>query len=74
MVHLLLNHGGGSLVKKSKLFNWNCIKGNCGNCGVERKLDISKFPILSKCETEINVLEWVQEKRTGTKKADKIPN
>ena len=67
MAHPSLNHGTGSMVKTPKLLQWNCIKGNCEQCGVKRKLDILECPILSECEIEIDVLEWVYAKRQGAK-------
>ena len=63
-----LNHGTGSMVKTPKLLKWKCIRGNCDECGVERKLDILKCKILGKCETEIDVLEWIYAKRQGASK------
>jgi len=63
-----LNHGAGSMVKTPKLLQWDCINSNCDECGVTKKLDILKCPILSECETEIDVLEWVYAKRQGAKK------
>ena len=67
VAHPSLNHGAGSMVKTPKLLQWNYIKVKCEQCGVKRKLDILEYPILSECEIEIDVIEWVYTKQQGAK-------
>ena len=72
--HLALNHGTRAMVKTPKLLKCHRIKGDYEQCGVKQKLDIMKFPILSECEIEIDVLEWVYAKHQGNTKGKKILN
>lgn len=57
---------GLDLTKKAKFIPWKCAKGDCEKCGIENKLEISKCPILSNCEKEIEVQVWDDVARSGT--------
>ena len=59
---------GVGLTKKDPSFlNWKCVNDACNECGVERKLGMTKCSIWKECTSEINVLEWVHAIRQGAR-------
>ena len=59
------------MTSSQRFLKWNCVNGNCDECGVEGLLQMSTCPILFECNEVIDVLEWVLAERQGVDKKGK---
>ena len=63
--HPILACGIGSHRRIPSFVRWKCINGECNECGVELKHNISGCTALTQCTTDIEVLEWQHIARKG---------
>ena len=68
MEHPELRYGASSSTRVPKLLRWKCVNNLCNDCETEKNLAISKCPTLCECVIQIDVLEWVHEKRQDINK------
>ena len=65
--HLHLAWGIGSSRQVPELNQWKSAEGNCDVCGV-KNLKLDECTDLSENDNEIEILEWIESERQGTKK------
>ena len=65
VVHEALAVGVGSMRKIPKFVRWECAEGKCPTC--KEKLRINECVVLNNCSEKIEVLEWKDAPRAGTK-------
>ena len=65
VAHECLAVGVGSTRRVPKFAKWECAEGKCPTC--KEKLKINECEVLNKCSDKIEVLEWKDAPRQGTK-------
>jgi hypothetical protein len=63
--HPNLAYGVGSTSTTPKLLNWKCVRNECNNCGIEKKLLLTTCPVLMNCTRDIPLMEWTYARRAG---------
>ena len=69
--HLALKYNVGSTRKIPRLLQWNCINGECADCGIEKKLKLSKCDKFKNNNVKIPVMMWTYAPRAGKTKDGK---
>ena len=67
--HPHLAVGVGSSSRIPKLLTWGCVNNTCLECGLEKKLGISRCKILSESTAEIKVMQWILADQQGVNRS-----